>query len=671
MNLALGIDTGGTYTDAVLLDHARGEVVAGAKALTTRHDLSIGISEAIRAVLAVRREESSIGTEDIVLVALSTTLATNTIAEGHGAAVTMLLIGYDRALMERFGFHSELPSGEVVYLAGGHDQYGEEIQPLDVVGARAAILAHKDTTEAFAVSSYFSVRNPAHELRVRDMIRELTGKPVTCGHELTSRLNAVRRATTVGLNAHLILPLRELIASVQQTLGSLGIDAPLMVVKGDGSLMRAEWALERPIETVLSGPAASVVGAWHLAGKRDVWVIDVGGTTTDIGALRDGWPILNAEGASVAGWRTMVEAIDVHTTGLGGDSQVAVDRNGELLIGPRRVIPLSLLALHYPGVLAELNSQALSDTEISSEHAGQFLMIGRHSGAALSEQDAQILAEIASEPRSVLHLMRSARARGLYSRAIEDLEKRGLVRRSGFTPTDALHVMGRYSPWCSEAARKGAELMSRRMRITPEEFALRVITGVSERIALELVTKVMEDDLGQVDWKGQPLAQALLSRALRSEQSSQLSCSLALSNPLVAIGAPVQAYLPEVAERLHADLHIPPHAGVANAVGAVAGGIIQRIHVVINPLDDSGLLRVHLPDGLRDASSLEDAVSLATEWALPQVKMLAHRAGAEHVEVKVNRNDHWARVLDGETMQVYLGSDLLFTASGRPSPAKR
>ena len=97
-----------------------------------------------------------------------------------------------------------------------------------------------------------------------------------------------------------------------------------MVVKGDGSLVRAEWAMGRPIETILSGPAASAVGAWHLAGRRDVWVADMGGTTTDIVALRNGGPRLNPEGARVGEWQTMVEAVDVHTVGLGGDSQFFV-----------------------------------------------------------------------------------------------------------------------------------------------------------------------------------------------------------------------------------------------------------------------------------------------------------------------------------------------------------
>ena len=152
----------------------------------------------------------------------------------------------------------------MVYVRGGHDHTGNESAPLDRSGARRHP-GGRETVEAFAVSGYFSVLNTSHENRVRDLVEELTGLPVTCGHELSSRLNSVQRATTTALNAHLILPLRELIAAVRHILVQWNITAPLMIVKGDGSLMRAEWAEHRPIKTILSGPAASVVGAWHLA----------------------------------------------------------------------------------------------------------------------------------------------------------------------------------------------------------------------------------------------------------------------------------------------------------------------------------------------------------------------------------------------------------------------
>ena len=148
MNLALGIDTGGTYTDAVLVDYDTDQILVSAKALTTRRHLALGIGEAIAAVLAAG--ESWHGTfepSDIVLAALSTTLATNALAEGHTSAVALLLIGYDPALIQQYGFERELAARDVVHVGGGHDQFGNEVAPLDEAAARAAILARRETDQ--------------------------------------------------------------------------------------------------------------------------------------------------------------------------------------------------------------------------------------------------------------------------------------------------------------------------------------------------------------------------------------------------------------------------------------------------------------------------------------------------------------------------------------------
>ncbi|MCK4832572.1 MAG: hypothetical protein KAS81_07380, partial [Anaerolineales bacterium] len=227
MTIALGIDTGGTYTDAVLVALAGGadqagaalagraaegsvptgtdagaSVLVGIKALTTRRDLSLGIGNAVTAVF----EHGAVRPDKVDLVALSTTLATNAIVEGQGSSICLLLIGYDSELIRQFGFDRDLATGNVVYLCGGHDVAGDEVEPLDEAAAQDAIRAHLGQVEAFAVSGYFGVRNPAHELRVRELVRQLAGPdfPVTCGHELTTRLNSVRRATTAALNARLI-----------------------------------------------------------------------------------------------------------------------------------------------------------------------------------------------------------------------------------------------------------------------------------------------------------------------------------------------------------------------------------------------------------------------------------------------------------------------------------
>ena len=677
MTVALGIDTGGTYTDAVLVDQASGAVMAGAKSLTTYHDLSIGIGEAVAAVF----DGNVASTADVSLVGLSTTLATNAIVEERGSPVCLMLIGYDPALIRQYGFERDMVTQDVVYLRGGHDVEGNEAEPLDEAAVREAILARHDQVEAFAVSGYFGVRNPAHELRVRALVEELTASvngeplPVTCGHELTTRLNSVRRATTVALNARLIPLLQELIATVRGTLDRLGVAAPLMVVKGNGSLVRAEWAMQRPIETILSGPAASVVGAWHLAGRRDVWVVDVGGTTTDIAVLHDGRPRLNPEGAQVGRWKTMVEAVDAHTIGLGGDSLVCLDTGGRLTIGPRRVVPLCTLASNHPEVVNELRQQ--TETRQRQGLAGQFVLAQRRAAHGLSDEDRSLLQHLSAGPQSLTALVDRLRYGPLALRRIESLGTRRLLLWAGFTPTDALHVLGRFERWDAEASRIAAGLLAAQLNISPETFCERVVLDVSNRVMTELVSKVLGDERARSktgpselpDWEREPSAAALLDRALGNVSASDLDCRLTLRHPVVAVGAPVEAYLPRVARQLNTELVVPHYAEVANAVGAVAGGVVLQQTVLIRPLDTNQRVRLHLPHGIRDVSTVEEGVAYAQEVIPVQLLALARQAGADQVEVQMSRVDQGAPVQTGWGQQVYLGTDLMFTAVGRPSPA--
>src|ERR1700694_3782899 len=366
-DLWLGLDTGGTFTDAVLLADGR-RVIASAKALTTPWNLAIGISKAIREVLDLLPAGAS--REQVGLVSVSTTLATNAVVENRFSPVCTLLIGFDDAMVERSLLLRPGSGGLVVRVQGGHMATGEESSALDEGAVTRAVAEHEARVEAFAVAANFSVRNPAHELRARRIIRAMTAKPVTCAHELSSKLDAPRRALTAALNARLTPQIRHLIEALARVLGEESIDAPLMVVKGDGALVKAEIALEYPVETILSGPAASVVGAGFLSGLEDFVVADMGGTTTDVAVVSGGRPCISGKGALVGAWRTMVEAVDVRTSGLGGDSEVHFDRQHRLCVGPRKAMPLSLLAHGFPAALAQLRS--IAELERLPSHPTQF-----------------------------------------------------------------------------------------------------------------------------------------------------------------------------------------------------------------------------------------------------------------------------------------------------------
>jgi N-methylhydantoinase A/oxoprolinase/acetone carboxylase beta subunit len=669
MAILLGIDTGGTYTDAVLFEEKTNTILSSAKALTTKHDLSIGIRHALETVLS----ESP---PDVRMVSLSTTLATNAIVEGQGSPICVLLLGYPPDALDRSRLREALGDDPVIFIDGGHTVSGEEQLPLDLETARQAIQAHAPQVAAFAVSGYFAVRNPVHELAVRRLIHELTELPVTCGHELTSHLDAPRRALTAALNARLIPLLQSLILAVRAMLAERGIDAPLMVVKGDGSLIKAEVALDRPVETILSGPAASVVGARHLSGEDDVFVVDMGGTTTDIALLRNGYPMLDQDGATVGGWRTMVEAVAVHTLGLGGDSDVHLDKTDGLVVGPQRVVPLSLLAHQYSEVLDTLRRQrARSPAE---SHDGQFALRQRRLQAgrgSLTSAQAEIWDALADGPRPLESLFRDSRMAYFQRRALARLVERGLVVLGGFTPTDAAHVLGHHNDWSLEAAQLGAELSARRASEPPwetdgdaDDFCQQVMGQVTVQSGRALVVAALAET-HDVDLSGHDrLRRLFVDRALVSDsgEESLVDVALTLRRPLVAIGAPVATYYPAVAESLHTRLCIPSHAEIANAVGAVAGGVMQTVRVLIKPLDGEERFRVHLPTGIQDFADLEEAAAYAMEEATLLAEGQARRAGATDVQVQTQREDHVVH-LQGE--DIFFDTEVTATAVGRPKLA--
>lgn len=665
--LWLGLDTGGTFTDAVLLLDGR-RVIASAKALTTPWNLAIGISNAIRAVLDLLPARTS--PADVGLVSVSTTLATNAVVENRFSPVCTLLIGFDDAMVERSGLQRRSSAGMVVRVQGGHIATGEEAADLDEAAVTRAVVEHGARVEAFAVAANFSVRNPAHELRARKLIRALTPKPVTCAHELSSKLDAPRRALTAALNARLTPQIRHLIEALAHVLAEESIIAPLMIVKGDGSLMKAEIALEYPVETILSGPAASVVGAGFLTGLEDFVVSDMGGTTTDIAVVSGGRPIISGEGALVGVWRTMVEAVDVRTIGLGGDSEVHFDRELRLRIGPRKAMPLSLLAQSFPGALAQLRSTAA--LERLPEHPTQFAF--RNPGRALTEHwsapDRRVWDGLDLEPRPVSSVVRL----GTSLEALRRLADAGLVTLAAFTPSDAMHVLDRQHGWCREAAECGARILATEERnaraaraaVSPQAICERTCEHVVRETGRALLAAALAQDPGlEAHGRGWgTLGDRLIEEVVSGRRFSKLlQATFALARPLIAIGAPVGAYYPEVARRLGAPLTIPEHAAVCNAVGAVAGVVSQTIEILVNQ-PTFKVFRVHDPAGSQDypdpAPALEHAQRVSRELALAA----ARRAGAADPHVETSVTEKLAHVEPGED---YLAEAVArSTATGRP-----
>jgi len=627
----IGVDTGGTYTDAAIIEAHGHKVVARAKAITTKGDLAIGVTEAITS--AVAQLPQGLRAQDIRLVSVSTTLATNAVVEGHGSAVGVLLVGFDAAMVERTGIAKAFPGIAIEVIAGGHDHNGDAPLPLDVLALDAALERVADKVDAFAVASTFAVRNSAHEHAARDLIVARTGKPVTLSTELSSSLDAPRRALTATLNARLIVRVSTLIEAVDRSMKQLHIDCPLMIVKGDGTLALAESVATRPIETVLSGPAASLVGARWLSGLDNFILSDMGGTTTDLGILRDGRPQVTEQGAEVGGWRTMVRAIDVRTIGLGGDSEIHIGSHGKITVGPQRIVPVSLLGARYPEVLKLLEAD-LADVERGSSLHGRFVLLPfgarqAATSAELNPQERELLAKVREEPQALRRLANSPTGQ----RVVASLKRKGLVQIGGFTPSDAAHVLGLQNNWSAPAALMAAQLGSRLREMkfpTPERTEAFARDVWSETVRLSAAA-ILDTALGE------HLSDGKLMRAVCAGEGAVglARVSVTPTVPVVAVGGPVGVYYHEVARRLGCEIIFPEYGDVANAVGAATGVVAQTVIVRVDG-DGSGQFLMHSTAGTREFHNPAEALEAATTLARESARNAVIAMGASDPQVKVS-----------------------------------
>jgi N-methylhydantoinase A/oxoprolinase/acetone carboxylase beta subunit len=662
MALLLGIDTGGTYTDAVLFNDQTSKVVAKAKSLTTRHDLALGIAGAADRVIGA----AAIDPSAIELVSISTTLATNALVEGQQRRVGLIMIGFSEADVERQGLRTALGSDPLIILSGGHTVSGDENRPLDVSALKAWLAGPGANVAGYAIAGYFSTRNPAHELASRDIVRSATGRSVTCSHELTSQLDGPRRALTCLLNARLIPLIDGLIGATGRFLGERKIKAPVMVVRGDGALISADIARERPIETILSGPAATLVGAAFLTGSQHALVSDIGGTTTDIAVMKNGAPRLDPLGARVGGYQTMVQAVAMRTIGLGGDSEVRfIEENMRLNLelGPRRAMPISLLAVEYPDIVhAALERQFHSDvTRATDARFAVPLQVTDETRAGLNAAETALLEKLSDKPKPIDLLAETRIEMGALGRLVTQ----GLIMLSTITPSDAAHVIGLHDVWDKEVARKAATIVARRrgpkgevVFETAQDVAHAIIRRLIRRSAEALIDVALEEDGFSIE---RPSLHPLIIASL-DDRTGVSKIRFDFTMPIVGVGASAPTYYPMVGALLKSDVVLPEHADVANALGAVVGHVtIRGESLILSP--GQGRYRVHGPAAQHDFTDLEAATSAATEGLRADLESRAEAAGAEMVDISIERKDVSA-MTDGQ--EIFVETRLFGNATGRP-----
>ncbi len=652
MTYILGLDTGGTFTDAAIINAETGTLLAKAKSSTTRHDLSIGLGKAINAAI------SRVPAEDhhrITRVCLSTTLATNAVVEGMGGRVGLVLIGFDETALQRNNLGTVLGSDPVAFINGGHKSDARPQSVLDLAAIDRFASDQAADISAIAIAGHFAVRNPEHEIAARDRLRELTGLPVTCSHELSSSLGGPKRALTALLNARLIDLLDQQITATDSIIAEAGLKAEQMVVKGDGSLVNAEFARIRPVETILSGPAASLSGAAHLVGKKDAIVADIGGTTTDIAILEDGFPRLSPKGATIGGWSTMVEAADIRTGGLGGDSEVRlIDRGtrGGVLLGPKRVIPLAAAAVNYPRITEWLEEQLQNPVPSNLDARFVIPIFSGEPPSWLTRSEAT-MARMSLEAgiKPVADLAQTRLAIG----AIDRLVSRGLLSIAAYTPTDAAIVMGRYDnpdeTMNPAAAMMGAQLMARQRSgsgLPQADDGPALASMVLERLTTQTSLALLDsafahEGMGENKASSNTILENLMVNASAdahgretTQKAELVSTSIRLERPLIALGASAACHYPLVAEVLGAQLMVPGDADVAGAVGAAAGSIRQRSSITITQPSD-GIFRVHAGTGPQDFGAMDAALNFAEQCARDDASTKAEAAGADGISLSTDR----------------------------------
>lgn len=325
--MLLGLDVGGTFTDAVIIDAHR--VVATAKRRTTKDNLMNGIGEALDAVL------EGYDTSNIEQVTLSTTVVTNTIVEEKEQVVDLYVVtGPGRNVDDIFPV-------KPIYLQGYTDHRGIVVEstPADAVHGIVNMVQTRSGNDLAAVSAKFGVRNPQEELSITEELKN-TYHTISNGSLLSGSLNFPRRTISAYFNSAVTPVFTVFKKNVEDALSARNILAPLHILKADGGSLPMEHMVSRPVETAFTGPAATVLGlsALGVIGNKHTVALDIGGTTTDISLWKHGKPLMTKSGVSIREYPSAVRSFAVTSVGIGGESVVRF-KNGNLTVGPERVGP--------------------------------------------------------------------------------------------------------------------------------------------------------------------------------------------------------------------------------------------------------------------------------------------------------------------------------------------
>ncbi|MBQ3300942.1 MAG: hydantoinase/oxoprolinase family protein [Eggerthellaceae bacterium] len=660
--IGIGIDTGGTFTDGVVYDMNARKVLASCKTLTTHDNLSACIGAALDKLPAEELARAQ-------RVSLSTTLATNACVEGKGGHAKLVIVGTTDALLKHIDVTRTygIPYSDVLALPFDGSADGSRAVAPDWPSICDEHDDFFSDADSFGIAGIYALNNGAIAERTgAEYLEGRYGKPVVMATSVATSLNVIERGATALLNARLIPVIDEFIHAMEAALEKRRLDIPITIVRSNGSLMSARFAQSSPVETIVSGPAASAVGALSLAESGESLVVDIGGTTSDICVVHSGRPVSSA-GIRIGRWRTQVKGADIDTIGLGGDSAVRITQARKLELSPRRVLPLCMASTRWPNVVKDALEMYLDRMMADYHSYYQLLYLAKAPENLERYNDAEraFLELVADGPVGLLdHRL------GYLAVDTSRLENEGTIMRCGMTPTDAMHLKGDFTDFDVEASRLGALCLLQTLEHNSETPDQVLIDQVADSI-YDLAKRKLHHQIARVlvqdrypalrDQELSPQIDALIDDAWERFRTNAparpFDIDFTTSMTLIGIGAPTHVFLPDVAHAFKAPYVVPDHAEVANAVGAICACVTVEETVHITPHRTGGGIIDSYNVSSRESSSVFKSEQDAIEYARTEAERIARdearRRGAHgSVSCETDVEKHVLHFVDASTAPV-------------------
>ncbi|MBS6195121.1 MAG: hydantoinase/oxoprolinase family protein [Clostridiales bacterium] len=663
MKLGIGIDTGGTYTDAVIYNFENKAILGSAKSLTTKNDLTIGILGAIDGLPTDLVQQAEI-------ISLSTTLATNACVEDKSGQAKLIFFGGEKKVIDAYGSQFGLPPTEEIYIQESYTKFSGEIErEPDWELFESQLDERFENLDGVGIIEMNAMRNGAVvEKKAKEIFERKFSVPVVCGHELFSELGCLQRGASTLLNAGLFPVITEFLTAVKKALSVRNIHpAAVVIVRSDGSLMSEEFSTLRPVETLLCGPAASAIGCTQLTDSPNSIVVDMGGTTTDIALIKDGMPVMVTDGVSIGKWKTFVNGLYVKTFGLGGDSAVHYEGK-KLVLEDFRVIPLCIAAKEHPSLIEHLkNLKVRKHTHFLYEH---YLLIKEIDDSPRYSKEEKAFCRALKNGPLLISDAAAAVGRDIYTLRTERLLKDGVIQLCGLTPTDIMHIKGDFTEYSVEASRLGANFAACNLGVSVEEFCDLVYDEVKRKLYLNIVKAILENKYPAYGKNGvsPEVEQFILEtyQALKSGQTDPLlSTMFQTEYSLIGVGAPIGIFLKDVAGMLGTRAVIPENHEVANALGAIIGSVSASSTIEIKPnntADGTSGYTVYGNTGRKIFEEMDDAMDFALSEVSEMAKSEAVRRGARgNLTLTPQIQVSEAEARDGV---IYIGTTVTVHASG-------